>query len=222
MDWGADRPVLLRLYRSLVRSKLDYGCVVYSSARGSYLRKLLPIHNQGLGICLGAFRTSPMQSIYIEANEPPLQIRWEKLSLQFAMKLRSHRHNPTFETAFNHRFSHIYLAKPTVIPPFAARVKEALSKYKGKKIAWTHLLQLHEWDQGAHRSTPGLATCAKDILRAPTPHPQFENESEVGSPVHSFVERTQELLKMDGVEYVLSDKYNQHPIEEFFGKQRIP
>ena len=47
MDWGADRTVLRRLYRSLVRSKLDYGCVIYSSARKSYLKKLEPIHNQG-------------------------------------------------------------------------------------------------------------------------------------------------------------------------------
>ncbi|KAJ8027494.1 hypothetical protein HOLleu_32649 [Holothuria leucospilota] len=128
MDWGADRPVLLRLYRSLVRSKLDYGCVVYSSARESYLRRLLPIHNQGLKICLGAFRTSPMQSLYIEANEPPLHIRWKKLSLQFALKLRSHRHNPTFETAFNHKFSDIYMKKPSAIPPFAIRVGGAFSQ----------------------------------------------------------------------------------------------
>ena len=28
-DWVADCTVLLRLYRSLVRSKLDYGCIVY-------------------------------------------------------------------------------------------------------------------------------------------------------------------------------------------------
>ena len=27
--WGADRKVLLRLYRALIRSKLDYGCIVY-------------------------------------------------------------------------------------------------------------------------------------------------------------------------------------------------
>ena len=33
MDWGADRNVLLRLFRTLVRSKLDYGCIVYGSAR---------------------------------------------------------------------------------------------------------------------------------------------------------------------------------------------
>ena len=28
-SWGADRTTLLKLYRSLVRSKLDYGCIIY-------------------------------------------------------------------------------------------------------------------------------------------------------------------------------------------------
>ena len=31
-EWGADKTVLLNLYRSLIRSKLDYGCIVYGSA----------------------------------------------------------------------------------------------------------------------------------------------------------------------------------------------
>ena len=31
-DWGADRKILLNLYRTIVRSKLDYGCIVYGSA----------------------------------------------------------------------------------------------------------------------------------------------------------------------------------------------
>ena len=30
--WGNDRTVLLRLYRSFVRSQLDYGSIVYGSA----------------------------------------------------------------------------------------------------------------------------------------------------------------------------------------------
>jgi len=37
-SWGADQHTLLHLYRSLVRSKLDYGSAVYDSARESYLR----------------------------------------------------------------------------------------------------------------------------------------------------------------------------------------
>ena len=35
MDLGADRSVLLRLYHSFVRSRLEYGCAVFSSARKS-------------------------------------------------------------------------------------------------------------------------------------------------------------------------------------------
>ena len=51
-DWGADKIVLLRLYRALVRSKLDYGCIVYGSASKSVLRTLDAIHHAGLRICL--------------------------------------------------------------------------------------------------------------------------------------------------------------------------
>ena len=47
-ELGADRKVLLRLYCSLVRSKLDYGSIVYGSARKSYLKVLDSIHNEGL------------------------------------------------------------------------------------------------------------------------------------------------------------------------------
>ena len=126
MDWGADRVVLLRLYRSLVRSKLDYGCAVYGSARQSYLEKLKPIQNQGLRLCLGAFRTSPMESLYVEANEPPLYLRYEKLSLQYALKLKNNPCNPTYESTFTPQFTNFYTSKPTAIRPFGLRVKEAL------------------------------------------------------------------------------------------------
>ena len=84
---GADRKVLLGLYRTLVRSKLDYGCIVYGSARQSYLRKVDSIHNQGLQLPLGAFRTS-VNSLYAEANEPSLNLRRKKLSLQYYLKIK--------------------------------------------------------------------------------------------------------------------------------------
>ena len=77
MDWGADRSVLMKFYRSFVRSRLEYGCAVFSSAHKSYLKKLEPIQNQGLRVCLGAFRTSPMQSLHVEAKESPLYLRFD-------------------------------------------------------------------------------------------------------------------------------------------------
>ena len=67
-DWGADRKVLLHLYRTIVRSKLDYGSIVYGSAREPYLKNLDTIHHQGIRLALGAFRTSPTDSLLVETN----------------------------------------------------------------------------------------------------------------------------------------------------------
>ena len=71
-NWGADRKLLLNLYRTIIRSKLDYGSIIYGSARKSYLEMLDPIHHQGLRLALGAFRTSRSESLLAEANEPSL------------------------------------------------------------------------------------------------------------------------------------------------------
>ena len=54
-SWGADGTTLLKLYQSLVPSKLDYGCIIDGSAQKSHIQMLDPIHNQGLMLSLGAF-----------------------------------------------------------------------------------------------------------------------------------------------------------------------
>ena len=126
MDWGADRSVLMRLYCSFVHSRLEYGCTVFSSASKSYLKKLEPIQNQGLRICLGAFRASPMQSLYVEANEPPLYLRFDKLCIQYALKWGSNPDNPTYNV-FNPQFYDLDYKKPSAIRSFEHRVEEDLS-----------------------------------------------------------------------------------------------
>ena len=45
--------------------------------------------HQGLRLSLVAFRTSPADSLYVEANEPPLYLRTLKLTLQYIVKLKS-------------------------------------------------------------------------------------------------------------------------------------
>ena len=94
--WGAERTTHLHLYRSLIRSKLDYGSIVYGSARKSYLQMLDTVHNQGLRLALGAFLTSPVSSLNVEADEPSLWLRREKLSLQYAIRLAANPSKPCF------------------------------------------------------------------------------------------------------------------------------
>ena len=117
-SWGADQTTLLKLFRSLVRSKLDYGCIIYGSARKSYLQMLDPIHNQGLRLALGAFRTSPVASLYVEADEPSLYSRREKLSLQYAIRLAANPSNPAHEVTFPPNYVNLYEQKPKAIKSF--------------------------------------------------------------------------------------------------------
>ena len=34
-EWGADQKKLMMIYRTLIRSKIDYGCIVYNPASSS-------------------------------------------------------------------------------------------------------------------------------------------------------------------------------------------
>ena len=138
-SWGADRTTLLKLYRSLVRSKLDYGCIIYGSARKSYLQMLDPIHKQGLRLALGAFRTSPVASLYVEADEPSLYSRREKLSLQYAIRLAANPSNPAHEVKFPPNYVELYEQKPKAIKSFGIRISPLLESAnikvsKGAKI----------------------------------------------------------------------------------------
>ena len=79
--WGAGKSTLLHLYRSLIRSKLYH--IVYGAARTSCIKALDAIHHQGLRLCTGAYRTSPVYILYAEANEPPLNLRRIKRVFRF-------------------------------------------------------------------------------------------------------------------------------------------
>ena len=129
-EWGADQITLLKLYRSLVRSKLDYGCIVYGSASKVALAKLDPVHNQGLCLSLGAFRSSPVESLYVEAHEPPLEIRREKLALQYILKLKANPGNPAYDVVFNPKYQILYANKESATDSFGIHCKKLLKKAK--------------------------------------------------------------------------------------------
>ena len=127
-NWGGDRSVLLNLYRSQVTSKFDYGSIIYGSARKSYLKCLDTIHHQGLRLALGAFRTSPVESLYAESNKPFLYIRREKLSLQYTTKLAANPRNPAHNCVFNPKYERSYNNRPSAIKPFGLRIQQLLQQ----------------------------------------------------------------------------------------------
>ena len=100
--------------------------VLYGSARKSYLHCLDSIHHLGLRLALNALRTSPVESLYVEANEAPLSLRREKLALQYYTKLHFCPSNPPFDCTIDPKYKELFARKESAIPSFGIRIQSLL------------------------------------------------------------------------------------------------
>ena len=96
--------------------KIKTMAVLYMALHENHIFKWFdPIHNQGLRLALGAFRTSPVASFYVEADEPSLYSQREKLSLQYAIRLAANPSNPAHEITFPPNYVDLYEQNPKAI-----------------------------------------------------------------------------------------------------------
>ena len=77
---------------------------------------------------LGAFRTSPVESLYAESNKPSLYIRREKLSLQYTTKLAANPKNPAHNCIFNPKYERFYDNTPSAIRLLGLRIQPLLEQ----------------------------------------------------------------------------------------------
>ena len=73
---GLNLKSLTRLYKSLIRSRLDYGAVVLSGACATAAKKLDVVQNSILRSILGAFKCTPTALLNWELNAQPIKERW--------------------------------------------------------------------------------------------------------------------------------------------------
>ena len=83
--------------------------LVYRNADGKLLESLEVIHNQGLRLSLGAFKSSPLESLNIEAYVHPLRFRRQRLGLQYGLKIKAHKDNAAFDCIFDHKYPDLYI-----------------------------------------------------------------------------------------------------------------
>ena len=120
-NWGADRKHLKLLYNSLVRSKLDYGAIIYDSAKKSELQKLNKIQNTSIRLITGAMYSSPIPSIHVESNMLPLHYRRILLCLSYFTKLAFRQQVPTYPHTIQPKYSVIYARKTNKPKPVGIR-----------------------------------------------------------------------------------------------------
>ncbi|XP_055924649.1 uncharacterized protein LOC129956736 [Argiope bruennichi] len=146
--WGADRTSLLRIYQSVILSRIDYGCEIYGTARSGVLRNLDTVHNSALRICSGAFRTSPVHSLNVICHQLPLYLRRKKLSELYFFRIESSINHPIRRINLPIGLGRLYNARPSNILPFRERVKRAFADVNilNLQIHNTTALALPPWD----------------------------------------------------------------------------
>ena len=108
---GLDSHKLLSIYRTLIRSKLDYGSQVYGTASSTLLKNLDTVHNSCLRLCSGSFRSTRSTSLCSYMGEPPLSYRRLMLSSNLNIQLLNSPPHPTNHLLQNPHIKQIFKLK---------------------------------------------------------------------------------------------------------------
>ena len=93
-SWGAGKRPLLTVYRSLVRSVIEYGMKAHFFASPSLLKPLQKLQNDALRLCTGTLVITPVICLHHACNEMPLNIKHKFLCLKFKAYLLWFSYHP--------------------------------------------------------------------------------------------------------------------------------
>lgn len=134
--WGRNVDFLLHIYRSTIRTKLNYASFVYGSSRVSSLRQLDTVHHEGIRLCTGLFRTSLVESLYIIAHDKPLWLRRDYIGMSYVVRLATVADNQAFSVVFYPSFFKLFEKRPSLALPFGLRIQQ---KFLDSKIDAKHV-----------------------------------------------------------------------------------
>ncbi|XP_025416330.1 uncharacterized protein LOC112687685 [Sipha flava] len=140
--WGGDSSTLLMIYRALIRSKTDYGSILFNNANTSHLNMIQTKLNTAIRLSIGGFKSSPIESIRNIANEISPKLRREKLLLLHCARTKRNTNNPATKIINtyiqeaekkNIKINNILDRKPYNFPPWNTTFNVNLSLTNFKK-----------------------------------------------------------------------------------------
>jgi len=163
IEWGAEGSIILNVYRSLVRSKFDYGSICYGNSESKNLQILDTIHNVGLRFSIGAFKSSPIVSMLSLTGETFLQFRRTKLSLSYIARILSTLENSTIHFLNRKRFSAIYEHNSKLRKPLGLRLQKEMTDINivFNEICERENSQIPTWKQSNYLVDTSLSVHSK-------------------------------------------------------------
>jgi ribonuclease HI len=87
------------LFKSLVRSRIDYGLIAYGSSRKFNIQKLEVVIRSILRIILGSRFSIPTEILYADTDSEPIPDRRDWLGIRYLININQHPDNLTYATA---------------------------------------------------------------------------------------------------------------------------
>lgn len=101
------------IYRLIIKSKIDNGCIIYNSAHKRILKTLNTIQHSALRLITGAFRTSHIVSLQNITGEPPFSHRRLRLTFKYIYNISANNSHPTIRHIFTNHNNTIKLKDTT-------------------------------------------------------------------------------------------------------------
>jgi len=92
--WGSESETLIKIFKSIIQTKLQYGSILYNSEKNTLTKYIDSNHNTGMRMAIGAFKSSPIKIIYNIAEEPTPNLKRTELILLNAVRLFRLAKNP--------------------------------------------------------------------------------------------------------------------------------
>ena len=129
-EWGADMEVLMRLYKAIIRSKIDYGSIVYGAASEAVIKQLNVVLNEARRSSTGAFKSTPVKSLNILTNEIELCRRREEQMLRYYCKMKCYFQNPAYSSVADQNLLLYFRSRAYTDSPLVCRTKDIMGKYE--------------------------------------------------------------------------------------------
>lgn len=169
-QFGSDQKTLLKILNSIVLPTIDYASIIYSSASESCLKSLNSILNTGIRLSIGAFKTSPANSLQVISYSLPLHLRRLKHLLNYTLKILSLKDHPFHKMITNYPKIAQLNSKSSRNHPLYLRANDELlnitSKYilDTEKIDSVTISKIAPWTFSDVKVNFSLAYCNKNEM----------------------------------------------------------
>ncbi|KMQ85159.1 pol-like protein [Lasius niger] len=131
--WGASPCLLINIYKSLVRSSMEYGCFILPTNSHKYMYKFEKIQNRALKFCIGLRQSSPSNVVLAETCTSSLKNRFLLFASNYILKAFAVEDNPIIDKPYDLQINLIKNSRFNISKIFLLyKAFIAYKKYKSK------------------------------------------------------------------------------------------